>query len=112
MTRRRPVVGVDSRHGQTLVLGPGAPHSLKFQRILDHCLDSPRFDSQGDNQLREPRHTLTDVSARWTRPFDLGRTSAHRSGCEKHGLQNRLRGAVEASWVGSIPIHPRQFRRR
>jgi hypothetical protein len=25
------------------------------------------------------------------------------------GLQNRLRGAVEASWVGSIPIHPRQF---
>src|SRR5437899_11730537 len=24
------------------------------------------------------------------------------------GLQNRLRGAVEASWVGSIPIHPRQ----
>src|SRR5438477_4739266 len=25
------------------------------------------------------------------------------------GLQNRLRGAVEASWVGSIPIHPRQI---
>ncbi len=23
------------------------------------------------------------------------------------GLQNRLRGAAEASWVGSIPIHPR-----
>ena len=31
--------------------------------------------------------------------------------CIQHdhkGLQNRLRGAVEASWVGSIPIHPRQ----
>ena len=27
------------------------------------------------------------------------------------GLQNRLRGAVEASWVGSIPIHPAKFRR-
>ncbi len=24
-----------------------------------------------------------------------------------HGLQNRLRGAAEALWVGSIPIHPR-----
>src|SRR5438132_3315653 len=26
------------------------------------------------------------------------------------GLQNRLRGADDASWVGSIPIHPRQLR--
>src|SRR5438445_12918148 len=26
------------------------------------------------------------------------------------GLQNRLRGAVEASWVGWIPIHPATFR--
>jgi hypothetical protein len=25
------------------------------------------------------------------------------------GLQNRWRGAVKASWVGSIPIHPRQI---
>jgi hypothetical protein len=30
-------------------------------------------------------------------------------GRQKRGLQNRLRGAVEASWVGSIPIHPRQI---
>ena len=29
-------------------------------------------------------------------------------GRENRGLQNRLRGAAEASWVGSIPIHPRQ----
>src|SRR5260370_21063119 len=28
-------------------------------------------------------------------------------GYHPRGLQNRLRGAVEASWVGSIPIHPR-----
>ena len=28
-------------------------------------------------------------------------------GRESRGLQNRLRGAAEASWVGSIPIHPR-----
>ena len=31
------------------------------------------------------------------------------SGRRTHGLQNRLRGAAEASWVGSIPIHPRHF---
>jgi len=31
-------------------------------------------------------------------------------GRQTRGLQNRLRGAVEASWVGSIPIHPRHFR--
>jgi hypothetical protein len=31
-------------------------------------------------------------------------------GWQARGLQNRLRGAVEASWVGSIPIHPRQPR--
>jgi hypothetical protein len=37
--------------------------------------------------------TLTDERGRWPR-----------------GLQNRLRGAAEASWVGSIPIHPRQLR--
>ncbi len=30
-------------------------------------------------------------------------------GHEVGGLQNRLRGAAEASWVGSIPIHPRQI---
>ena len=30
-------------------------------------------------------------------------------GRQPRGLQNRLRGAAEASWVGSIPIHPRQF---
>jgi len=28
-------------------------------------------------------------------------------GRQTRGLQNRLRGAAEASWVGSIPIHPR-----
>jgi len=38
-----------------------------------------------------------------------------RRGCMGAGasrsLQNCLRGAVEASWVGSIPIHPRQIPR-
>ncbi len=30
-------------------------------------------------------------------------------GRKTRGLQDRLRGAAEASWVGSIPIHPRQI---
>ena len=43
--------------------------------------------------------------------IQLRQTSVDECGCQVRGLQNRLRGAVEASWVGSIPIHPRQFRR-
>jgi len=39
----------------------------------------------------------------------LWRTVMDVCGLEAHDLQNRLRGAVEASWVGSMPIHPRQF---
>ena len=30
-------------------------------------------------------------------------------GWQARGLQNFLRGAAEASWVGSIPIHARQI---
>jgi len=46
------------------------------------------FDSQADSQLRERRRTVTDVSGRLIRRFDLGWTSAGGSGCEKPGLQN------------------------
>jgi len=48
------------------------------------------FDSQADSQLRERRRTVTDVSERLMRRFDLGWTSADGSGCENPGLQNRL----------------------
>jgi len=41
--------------------------------------------------------------------FELRRTFMDMCGQQAHGLQNRLRGAAEASWVGSIPIHPRQI---
>ena len=40
---------------------------------------------------------------------ELGRKLTDDGGRQTPGLQNRLRGAVEASWVGSIPIHPRQI---
>ena len=38
-----------------------------------------------------------------------GRGLTDGGGRQPRGLQNRLRGAVEASWVGSIPIHPRHI---
>jgi hypothetical protein len=41
--------------------------------------------------------------------FELERTLMDDYGHQTRGLQNRLRGAAEASWVGSIPIHPRHF---
>jgi len=43
-----------------------------------------------------------------TAKIESGRTLMDGRGRQPHGLQNRLRGAAEASWVGSIPIHPRQ----
>ncbi len=66
-------------------------------------------DSQGDSQVRESLRTTAHVGGLLTPDVDLGRTSVDASGCQKRGLQNCLRGAAEASWVGSIPIHPRQF---
>src|SRR6266849_5766957 len=40
--------------------------------------------------------------------IELQWTWTDSCGLQTRGLQNRLRGAAEASWVGSIPIHPRQ----
>src|SRR5437867_3704958 len=63
-------------------------------------------DSQGDSHLRKLKRTLTDGGGQLMPQIDLRRTLAYGRGCRERGLQNRLRGAVEASWVGSIPIHP------
>ena len=41
-------------------------------------------------------------------PTELKRTFMDGGVRQPRGLQNRLRGAAEAPWVGSIPIHPRQ----
>ena len=43
------------------------------------------------------------------RTIELHWTVMDVNGRQARGLQNRLRGAVEASWVGSIPIHPSQL---
>lgn len=40
--------------------------------------------------------------------IELQRTLADSREREARGLQIRLRDAAEASWVGSIPIRPRQ----
>jgi hypothetical protein len=68
-----------------------------------------RLDSQADSQAHGRLRTRADdhglsmlhIEPRWTLMDVRGR--------QPRGLQDRLRGAVEASWVGSIPIHPRQF---
>ncbi len=76
--------------------------------LLPRVMSARGFDSHDDSQLCDQRRTSMDVSGQWIRHFDLGRMSVDGSGRQKRGLQNRLRGAVKASWVGSIPIHPRQ----
>jgi hypothetical protein len=45
----------------------------------------------------------------WAQAIESGWTLVDGRGRQPRGLQNRLRGAAEASWVGSIPIHPRHF---
>jgi hypothetical protein len=54
-------------------------------------------DTGGERTAVDRRRLPSTPSARW-------RTFGRRD----RGLQNRLRGRAEASWVGSIPIHPRQ----
>jgi len=65
------------------------------------------FDSQADSQLRERRRTVTDVSGRLKRRFDLGWTSADGSGCEKPGLQNRVRSSANVRSSLSTAVHRR-----
>ena len=64
-------------------------------------------DSQDDSQLSAHGQTKADDPGIGCRTTELKRTSTNVVGWQTRGLQNRLRGAVEASWVGSIPIHLR-----
>ena len=66
-------------------------------------------DSQEDSQAGERQRLNADAGARGSVGFELVRASADGCGRDPRGLQNRLRGADDASWVGSIPIHPRHF---
>ncbi len=66
-------------------------------------------DSQADSHSVGHRQPSADVTGSQHLTLHLARTSLDTGGRQKRGLQNRLRGAAEASWVGSIPIHPRQI---
>ena len=68
-------------------------------------------DSQADSHSVAHRRPLANVSGSYPWTFQIRRTSPDVFGRQKRGLQNRLRGAVEASWVSSILIHPRQISR-
>ncbi len=52
---------------------------------------------------------MVDAHGRFWLLIELQRTLMDGGGQSTRGLQNRLRGAAEASWVGSIPIHPRHL---
>jgi hypothetical protein len=64
-------------------------------------------DSQADSHSVGHRQPSANVSGSELSTLHLPRTSQDIGGRQIGGLQNRLRGAAEASWVGSIPIHPR-----
>jgi hypothetical protein len=67
-------------------------------------------DSQDDSQPGGRRRTRPLDHGLLMRTVDRQHTFVDGPGRQPRGLQNRFRGAVEASWVGSIPIHPRHFR--
>jgi len=75
---------------------------------LDLLLASGFADGQGDSQANGPWRTVADNNGFPTLTSELVWTPMDRCGREPRGIENRLRGAAEASWVGSIPIHPRQ----
>jgi hypothetical protein len=66
-------------------------------------------DSQHDSQFDGRLQTNANLYGVAMSIIELERTAANVYGRQARGLQNCLRGAVEASWVGSIPIHPRQI---
>ena len=73
------------------------------------CL--PKSDSQGDSQHARHLWTRADDHGIGALATELQRTLMDGHGRKARGLQNRLKGAVKVSLVGSIPIHPRQFLR-
>ena len=67
--------------------------------------DDSQVDSQADGRLQ----TVADDNGLTRLAIERRRTLVDVNGRQSRGLQNRLRGAVEASWVSSILIHPRYF---
>jgi hypothetical protein len=65
-------------------------------------------DSQEDSQQDGQRWTTTYTDGILSRETERRWTLSDEHGQPPRGLQNRLKGAVEVSLVGSIPIHPRQ----
>ena len=72
-------------------------------------LDRAIADSHEDSQARGRLWTRADNFGWANFAIELERTLTDVRGCHAPGLQNRLKGAVDVSLVGSIPIHPRQI---
>ncbi len=88
--------GNPSNSDQVILSGP--------QRSINR-----KADSQDDSQLAVQLRKRPDNLGIGKVITELRRTLMDCRGRQTCGLQNRLRGAAEASWVGSIPIHPRHF---
>jgi len=74
--------------------------------LTARCAISTAGDSQDDRQAGGWLWTNADESGIGRSATELQWTVMDARAFRGPGLQNRLRGAVEASWVGSIPIHP------
>ena len=84
---------------------PNVGTELRLSEPIYTLRDQVVNDSQSGGRMR----TSVDVHGMCKPEIELQWTFMDLSGPNARGLQNRLRGAVEASWVGSIPIHPRQY---
>ena len=73
-----------------------------------HC--NVTSDSQVDSQFAGQLRTSANDPGMRELAIELQRTLMDGGGRQTRGLQNRLRGAAEASWVGSIPSIPAIFR--
>jgi len=90
---------------------PGEARTFELWELGSTDTDSNRLhdfaDSQSASQHDERMQTKADHRGQKPLPTEHAWTTADSRGFPSRGLQNRLRGAAEASWVGSIPIHPR-----
>ena len=78
---------------------------VRYRKAKGSVHSGATTDSQLAGQLRTKSafHGICELE------IERQGTSMDASGHSPRGLQNCLRGAAEASWVGSIPIHPRHL---
>ena len=82
---------------------------VRYRKAKGSVHSGATTDSQHDSQLAGQLRTKLAFQGICELEIERQGTSMDASGHSPRGLQNCLRGAAEASWVGSIPIHPRHL---